>query len=32
MLATLVTPDSGEATIAGADLRRSPAQMRQRIG
>ena len=32
MLATLISPDGGDATIAGADLRRDPAQVRQRIG
>jgi ABC-2 type transport system ATP-binding protein len=32
MLATLLAPDGGEATIAGVDLRRSPAQVRRRIG
>jgi len=32
MLATLLTPSSGEATVAGADLRRAPQQVRQRIG
>ncbi|HXS62678.1 MAG TPA: ATP-binding cassette domain-containing protein [Streptosporangiaceae bacterium] len=32
MLATLVRPDGGQATIAGADLRAAPAQVRQRIG
>jgi ABC-2 type transport system ATP-binding protein len=32
MLATLLRPDDGEATIAGADLRRDPEQVRQRIG
>jgi ABC-2 type transport system ATP-binding protein len=32
MLATLIIPDGGEATIAGADLRRAPAQVRERIG
>lgn len=32
MLATLIRPDGGDATIAGADLRRSPAQVRERIG
>ena len=32
MLATLIRPDGGEATIAGADLRNAPAQVRQRIG
>jgi len=32
MLATLLRPDGGEATIAGVDLRRDPAQVRQRIG
>ena len=32
MLATLITPTAGEATIAGADLRRQPQLVRQRIG
>ncbi|HYN96938.1 MAG TPA: ATP-binding cassette domain-containing protein [Pilimelia sp.] len=32
MLATLITPDDGEATIAGADLRRDPGEVRRRIG
>jgi ABC-2 type transport system ATP-binding protein len=32
MLATLITPDGGEATIAGADLRRQPGEVRRRIG
>jgi len=32
MLATLLRPDGGDATIAGIDLRRDPAQVRQRIG
>jgi ABC-2 type transport system ATP-binding protein len=32
MLATLITPDGGEATVAGADLRRDPAEVRRRIG
>src|SRR5690349_22175445 len=32
MLATLIRPDGGDATIAGADLRRAPAQVRKRIG
>jgi ABC-2 type transport system ATP-binding protein len=32
MLATLITPTSGEATVAGADLRRQPQLVRQRIG
>jgi ABC-2 type transport system ATP-binding protein len=32
MLATLVRPDGGEATIAGVDLRSAPAQVRRRIG
>ena len=32
MLATLIRPDGGDATIAGADLRRDPALVRQRIG
>ncbi|HEY2670721.1 MAG TPA: ATP-binding cassette domain-containing protein [Rugosimonospora sp.] len=32
MLATLIQPDGGEATIAGADLRRNPGEVRRRIG
>jgi ABC-2 type transport system ATP-binding protein len=32
MLATLIRPDGGDATISGLDLRRAPAQVRQRIG
>jgi ABC-2 type transport system ATP-binding protein len=32
MLATLIRPDGGDATIAGVDLRRAPAQVRQHIG
>ena len=32
MLATLLSPTTGEATVAGADLRRQPQQVRQRIG
>ncbi|MGI5214270.1 ATP-binding cassette domain-containing protein [Plantactinospora sp. CA-290183] len=32
MLATLIEPDDGEATIAGADLRSDPAEVRRRIG
>jgi ABC-2 type transport system ATP-binding protein len=32
MLATLLPPTGGDATIAGADLRREPQQVRQRIG
>ena len=32
MLATLIEPDGGSATIAGADLRRSPGEVRRRIG
>ena len=32
MLTTLIRPDGGDATIAGVDLRRDPAQVRQRIG
>jgi len=32
MLATLIRPDGGDATIAGMDLRRAPAQVRRRIG
>jgi len=32
MLATLIRPDGGKATIAGIDLLRSPALVRERIG
>jgi ABC-2 type transport system ATP-binding protein len=32
MLATLLRPDSGDARIAGVDLRRDPAEVRKRIG
>lgn len=32
ILATLLEPDSGEATIAGADLRKEPGEVRRRIG
>src|SRR5262245_39358918 len=32
MLATLIEPTAGDATIAGADLRRQPGLVRQRIG
>ena len=32
MLATLLTPTPGEATVAGADLRREPQPVRERIG
>lgn len=32
MLATLLAPDAGEATIAGADLLRNPGEVRRRIG
>jgi ABC-2 type transport system ATP-binding protein len=32
MLATLLPPDGGEATVAGADLRRQPGEVRKRIG
>jgi ABC-2 type transport system ATP-binding protein len=32
MLATLITPDGGEATIAGVDLRKDPGEVRRRIG
>jgi len=32
MLATLITPDGGDATIAGVDLRRKPGEVRRRIG
>ncbi|HET9521408.1 MAG TPA: ATP-binding cassette domain-containing protein [Candidatus Limnocylindrales bacterium] len=32
MLATLISPSEGEATVAGADLRREPQVVRHRIG
>jgi ABC-2 type transport system ATP-binding protein len=32
MLATLIEPDGGEATVAGVDLRTNPGQVRRRIG
>jgi ABC-2 type transport system ATP-binding protein len=32
MLATLITPTDGEATVAGVDLRADPAEVRRRIG
>ena len=32
MFATLLRPDDGEATIAGADLRREPETVRRNIG
>ncbi len=32
MLATLLEPDGGQATIAGVDLRRDPGEVRRRIG
>jgi ABC-2 type transport system ATP-binding protein len=32
MLTTLLTPDAGEATVAGHDLRREPVAVRARIG
>jgi ABC-2 type transport system ATP-binding protein len=32
MLATLIRPDGGDATIAGVDLRRDPAEVRKHIG
>jgi ABC-2 type transport system ATP-binding protein len=32
MLATLIRPDGGDATIAGADLVKFPAEVRKRIG
>jgi ABC-2 type transport system ATP-binding protein len=32
MLATLIAPTSGDAAVAGADLRREPQLVRQRIG
>src|SRR5258708_13278762 len=32
MLLTLLPPTAGEATVAGADLRREPQEVRRRIG
>ncbi|MFY1574417.1 ATP-binding cassette domain-containing protein [Verrucosispora sp. WMMD703] len=32
MLATLIEPDGGQATIAGADLLKDPGEVRRRIG
>src|ERR1700726_196819 len=32
MLATLITPSSGEASVAGADLLKEPRLIRERIG
>src|SRR5215510_624167 len=32
MLATLIVPDGGNATIAGVDLRKDPGGVRRRIG
>src|SRR3954447_11646661 len=32
MLATLMVPDGGSATVAGADLRTQPGEVRRRIG
>ncbi|ROT32569.1 ATP-binding cassette domain-containing protein [Micromonospora sp. HM5-17] len=32
MLATLIEPDGGEATVAGANLRTEPGEVRRRIG
>jgi len=32
MLATLIQPSAGEATVAGADLRSEPQEVRRRIG
>jgi ABC-2 type transport system ATP-binding protein len=32
LLTTLLTPTSGEATVAGSDIRRDPAGVRRRIG
>lgn len=32
LLATLTTPDGGEAQVAGVDLRAAPGQVRRRIG
>src|SRR5438477_4851104 len=32
MLATLIVPDGGDATVGGADLRKDPGGVRRRIG
>jgi ABC-2 type transport system ATP-binding protein len=32
MLATLMEPDGGQATVAGCDLRKEPGEVRRRIG
>jgi ABC-2 type transport system ATP-binding protein len=32
ILATLIEPDGGDATVAGVDLRRDPGEVRRRIG
>jgi ABC-type multidrug transport system ATPase subunit len=32
MLATLLDPDDGQATVAGVDLRKHPGEVRKRIG
>ncbi|HEY3502987.1 MAG TPA: ATP-binding cassette domain-containing protein [Actinocatenispora sp.] len=32
MLSTLLSPDGGEATVVGVDLRRNPGEVRRRIG
>src|SRR5215475_14004748 len=32
MLATLIEPDGGEATVVGADLRKDSGEVRRRIG
>src|ERR1700755_1277714 len=32
MLATLIEPDGGDATVAGANLRKNPGEVRRRIG
>jgi ABC-2 type transport system ATP-binding protein len=32
MLATLLDPDDGQATVAGVDLRKNPGEVRKRIG
>ncbi len=32
MLSTLIVPDGGDATIAGADLRADPGEVRRRVG
>jgi ABC-2 type transport system ATP-binding protein len=32
MLSTLIAPDGGDATVAGADLRTAPREVRRRVG